>query len=298
MHYSVKVITLCVALLFSGAAEVQAQARSGNGGINVSNLVESNCVSDVRRLEVLVEELETFARELEACNDSGQVFDGVNCANIAQLDAVWDNPAAPSLLRLMDNGNVIQRIPVNRGIDGTPGVCPNQPSPSPPPPPPATPNDCRAPWGANVAHGSDVEAFETASVPNGQTCNSEMRLCTDGRLEGSFTNQSCAVEPPPPPPDPEPEPPQCVWAGGMPYATAPNIMRSVRGDCGAVEPTPCSGCTSFRAYSDCEAGASCNPDDPIQYCLKNERTCNMGGGQTATQWDRYICSCDGRIRFR
>lgn len=44
--------------------------------------------------------------------------------------------------------------------------------------------------------GSSVNAFQTATVPSGGSCNREVRLCTDGVLSGSFTNEKCEVLPP------------------------------------------------------------------------------------------------------
>ena len=33
-------------------------------------------------------------------------------------------------------------------------------------------------------------------MPNGETCNSEQRLCTNGDLDGNFTFESCDEDPP------------------------------------------------------------------------------------------------------
>lgn len=58
----------------------------------------------------------------------------------------------------------------------------------------ATTANCTAPWGGAITNGSSVTAFQTATVPTGQTCSSESRTCTSGILSGSFTNQSCAAQ--------------------------------------------------------------------------------------------------------
>ncbi len=63
------------------------------------------------------------------------------------------------------------------------------------------PAACALPWGGTIAHGASVTAYQSASVPNGQQCVSELRVCNNGVLSGSFQNQSCAVEPPAPPTD-------------------------------------------------------------------------------------------------
>lgn len=49
--------------------------------------------------------------------------------------------------------------------------------------------------GSTVLHEDTVTLFSAASVPHGQTCQSEVRTCDDGALSGSFTEQSCVVLP-------------------------------------------------------------------------------------------------------
>ncbi len=51
--------------------------------------------------------------------------------------------------------------------------------------------------GSPVAHGGSVTAYESSSVPDGQTCAnvSETRTCTNGTLSGTYTNASCNVAP-------------------------------------------------------------------------------------------------------
>lgn len=48
--------------------------------------------------------------------------------------------------------------------------------------------------GNSVAHGSSVNAYDSSSVPFGQTCVSEQRVCNNGVLSGSKTIASCSVE--------------------------------------------------------------------------------------------------------
>jgi hypothetical protein len=50
--------------------------------------------------------------------------------------------------------------------------------------------------GQTVPHGLGVTAFQTASVPFGQSCASEVRTCNNGWLSGSYTVSACAVTPP------------------------------------------------------------------------------------------------------
>ena len=47
--------------------------------------------------------------------------------------------------------------------------------------------------GQNVGSGSQVLAWEAASVPYGQSCRNEYRTCTNGTLSGTFGAASCAA---------------------------------------------------------------------------------------------------------
>lgn len=51
-------------------------------------------------------------------------------------------------------------------------------------------NNCTAPWGANVAHGNSVIAYQQRS-DDPSTCNIQRRTCNDGVLNGSYTQSSC-----------------------------------------------------------------------------------------------------------
>lgn len=59
-----------------------------------------------------------------------------------------------------------------------------------------SPANCTTPWGAFVTHTQDVAAFLASSVPFGQLCQSEQRVCNDGSLSGTFANAGCVVEAP------------------------------------------------------------------------------------------------------
>jgi hypothetical protein len=58
--------------------------------------------------------------------------------------------------------------------------------------------------GETVAHGQSVIAFAQSSVPYGQTCVSQPRVCNDGVLSGTYANKSCAVE------EQKPQGPSCT----------------------------------------------------------------------------------------
>jgi hypothetical protein len=54
------------------------------------------------------------------------------------------------------------------------------------------PANCTAPWGATVNNGSSVTAYSTNLSANCASV-SELRVCTNGTLSGSFTNQTCSA---------------------------------------------------------------------------------------------------------
>lgn len=48
--------------------------------------------------------------------------------------------------------------------------------------------------GQTIASGSSVTAYESSSVPYGQTCKGETRTCSNGQLSGSYTFAACAPQ--------------------------------------------------------------------------------------------------------
>lgn len=62
------------------------------------------------------------------------------------------------------------------------------------------PNSCTTPWGTTVVDGGSVVAFQNATEACGGSCTMETRVCNNGTLTGSYTNQNCSVASCPPPP--------------------------------------------------------------------------------------------------
>ncbi|GAB5388725.1 MAG: hypothetical protein Alpg2KO_16930 [Alphaproteobacteria bacterium] len=60
-------------------------------------------------------------------------------------------------------------------------------------PAPSPDLDCTHPELGAISHGSDVTAWEAATVPFGESCNSETRSCSSSVLSGSFEFATCAV---------------------------------------------------------------------------------------------------------
>ena len=53
---------------------------------------------------------------------------------------------------------------------------------------------CLLPWGGTIAHNGSVLAHQFATVPCGSVCGlSEDRVCNNGVLSGTYTNQNCSV---------------------------------------------------------------------------------------------------------
>jgi hypothetical protein len=57
------------------------------------------------------------------------------------------------------------------------------------------PANCALPWGGTLGHGQSVTAYAYGTVANGQQCTFETRTCTNGVLSGSYSYQSCTVQP-------------------------------------------------------------------------------------------------------
>lgn len=57
----------------------------------------------------------------------------------------------------------------------------------------ATACTCPLPWGGTIANGGTVTAYQSATPACTTTCasSSEVRICTNGVLSGSFTAQNC-----------------------------------------------------------------------------------------------------------
>jgi len=53
---------------------------------------------------------------------------------------------------------------------------------------PAATASCTLPWGGTLADGKSITAYQASA---GNTCPSETRACTAGRLSGSYTYASC-----------------------------------------------------------------------------------------------------------
>lgn len=56
----------------------------------------------------------------------------------------------------------------------------------------STPSSCTF-NNQTVAHGNNVTAYQSSTVPFGQTCQSQVRTCADGALNGSYRYTSCTV---------------------------------------------------------------------------------------------------------
>ncbi|NUN05344.1 MAG: hypothetical protein HUU57_06255, partial [Bdellovibrio sp.] len=83
--------------------------------------------------------------------------------------------------------------------------------------------------GQTVAHGQSVTAFASSSVPYGQLCSaqSQVRLCNDGTLSGSYPHAACAT-------NPQPIVGSCGPAQGQSFATVPTSNLCNGGTASAV----------------------------------------------------------------
>ena len=58
-------------------------------------------------------------------------------------------------------------------------------------PPEPTVNSCTGPGNIPIAHGGSYIYYQTSVVPCAETCSSQVRVCDNGNLSGSYTATSC-----------------------------------------------------------------------------------------------------------
>ncbi len=63
-------------------------------------------------------------------------------------------------------------------------------------------SDCQL-NGNSIANGTSITTYQSSTVPFGQSCQSELRLCNNGALSGTYLFQSCS----------EAEPTSCAFNG-------------------------------------------------------------------------------------
>lgn len=56
------------------------------------------------------------------------------------------------------------------------------------------PKNCQGPYG-RITEGSSLTAYAQSQVTAPDVCESETRVCSEGRLTGSYTNLNCTVLP-------------------------------------------------------------------------------------------------------
>lgn len=113
--------------------------------------------------------------------------------------------------------------------------------------------NCTAPWGSNVSHGGSVTAYQSASVPFGSTCASQTRLCSDGGLSGSYTNQNCSVTPPA----------NCTlpWGGSIAHAQSVAAYQTSSVPCGSTCASQTRNCSNGTL-----SGGYMNQSCSVQSC--------------------------------
>ena len=57
-----------------------------------------------------------------------------------------------------------------------------------------TKQNCSTPRGTTVNHGQFVKAYKTSVGLLDMPCETQLRLCVNGSLKGTFTNKSCTFK--------------------------------------------------------------------------------------------------------
>jgi hypothetical protein len=130
--------------------------------------------------------------------------------------------------------------------------------------------------GKTISHGASVTMFTAANVPNGQTCQSEIRSCSNGNLSGAAVYESCLVQPPVIIIDP---PPSCVLNGKVyPSDAVVKMYQSTTvpfGQTCVVESRQCLN----GAFTGSFTNTSCSVDAPAS-CSLNGKTIANGASVT------------------
>ena len=136
-------------------------------------------------------------------------------------------------------------------------------------------SSCTRPWGGTIAHGSSITAYQSSSVPCGNSCNSQTRTCTNGSLSGTYTNQSCSVG-------------ACgcslPWGGSIANGASVTAYQTSSVSCGNScnsQTRTCSGGTLSGTYTNqsCSVGSCSN-------CTLDGVTINHGSTATFYQSTR------------
>jgi hypothetical protein len=119
--------------------------------------------------------------------------------------------------------------------------------------------------GESLADGAQVTAYQNSTVPYGQTCVSEPRLCTDGQLSGNYSYLNCSVG----------APVACLFNGqtiasGATVTAYQNSTVPYGSTCTSETQTCTNGALSGSySYAACDVGA------PVS-CLFNGQTIASG----------------------
>ena len=170
---------------------------------------------------------------------------------------------------------------------------------------------CNLPWGGTITAGNYVTAYQTSSVPYGNSCASEQRTCGAGGLSGSYTYQSCAPQ----------APAACTlpWGGTLAHGSSVTAYQTSTVPYGNTCTSGTIGCSngsltgSGYTHQNCAPAAPANcasaPGGALAHgqtrryyiassvpcggtCSYEDRTCNNGtlpGSYTATSCGVEAC---------
>lgn len=213
-------VLVAVVLVLGTPALAYAQAYSAGGfNANRGSLTNNSCRSDALTLNQRLLEVRQLINQIMTCNQNGQVFDSSaeNCVTpTLSPDHQFmpeDTGATLAFQNVNDNGFDIAAV--LGGAKGADIQCDPDDDPD-------DPLTCHSPWGDLMEEGDTVRAYRTASVPHGDSCDSEIRRCVGGVLTGSYTQRSCVVG------DPEDDPDDCnlPWGGTIAHGDSVTAYES------------------------------------------------------------------------
>ena len=170
-------LAILVMACLAFAPHSYAQTRSA-GGIHTGGDSISVLVPEVGGIESRVNEVTALKTEIEQCGTTNQFYDPNTdtCRTTDPIEVTFSNTGATTLRIQHPDGSYS-----THNLDGGDGTA-------------TVVGSCTRPWGGTVANGASITAYQASSVACGSACASQTRVCNNGTLSGSYTNQSCSVQ--------------------------------------------------------------------------------------------------------
>ena len=262
-------------------------AGSFNAGRETS--VVNSCRGEALTLNQRLIEVRQIINQYVECNQNGQIYDGTGCVTpIISPDHEFLRPDSGATLAFQNVDNdSFAAARVIGGANGSDIECEGTSDPD------VDPLTCTAPWGGTMEEGDTVYAYRDSSVPEGESCEGQVRTCVGGVLTGSYRNRNCSVE------DPDEDPVDCTlpWGGTLGHGrsvTAYQASSVAYGGRCNQETRSCDNGTLSGSFTN----QNCTVQDPAVCPLPWGGTLAHGRSVTAYESDSVASgsSCNDQTR--